>query len=139
MEQRLSVISLGVADVERSKAFYAGLGWSPVFEHETAIFYQAGGLVFALFPGLAEDACVEAERRGPGLIALAHNVRSPEAVDAVVDQARAAGARITKPAQDAPWGGRTAYFADPDGHLWEVAWNPAWPIDAEGRVTFKGG
>ena len=139
MEQRLSVITLGVADLERSRRFYAGLGWKPAFEHESVAFYQAGGLVVALFPGLPEDAGVEAEARGPGLIALAHNVRTREEVDALMAEAKAAGARITKPAHDAFWGGRTGYFADPDGHLWEIAWNPAWPIDAEGRVTFRSG
>jgi len=136
MEQRLSVVTLGVADLARSRDFYARLGWKPVFENEGVVFYQAGGLVVALFPGLAVDAGVEAEGRGPGLLALAHNVRTREEVDAVMAEAEAAGARIAKPAAEAFWGGRTGYFADPDGHLWEIAWNPAWPIDDEGRVRF---
>jgi len=138
MEQRLSVITLGVADLKRSQTFYERLGWTPAFEAEEVVFYQAGGLVVGLFPGLAEDAGVEGESRGPGLIALAHNVRDRAAVDELMAQAKAAGARITRAAQDAPWGGRAGYFADPDGHLWEVAWNPAWPIDAEGRVRIEG-
>lgn len=136
MEQRLSVISLGVADLARSRRFYVdGLGWKPAIEMDEIIFFQAGGLVVGLFPGLAEDAGVEgAGRPFGGLIALAHNVRTRDEVDAMVAEVEAAGAVVTRAAQDLPWGGRSAYFADPDGHLWEIAWNPAWPIDEEGRV-----
>jgi catechol 2,3-dioxygenase-like lactoylglutathione lyase family enzyme len=132
MEQRLTAITLGVADITRSKAFYSRLGWMPAFENEHVAFYQVGGLVLCLFTGLAEDADVEP--RSAGLSSIAHNVRTPEAVDAALSEAQAAGAIITKPAHDAFWGGRTGYFADPDGHLWEVAWNPHWPMDEEGRV-----
>ena len=93
--------------------------------------------MLSLFTGLAEDAGVEAQdyRLGRGLSAVAHNVRTREEVDAVLADAQAAGARITKPAHDAFWGGRTGYFADPDGNLWEVAWNPGWTLDANGRVV----
>lgn len=135
MEQRLTAITLGVTDLARSKAFYGALGWTPAFEADEVAFYQAGGLVLCLFTGLAADAAVEPEGRRAGLMSIAHNVRTREAVDAALAEAERAGARITQPAHDAFWGGRTGYFADPDGHLWEVAWNPDWPMDAEGRVT----
>ena len=141
MEQRLSVVTLGVADLGRARRFYVdGLGWRPALEMDEVVFFQAAGLVVALFPGLADDAGLAGEPRSRGgLIALAHNVRSRDEVDGLLAQAAAAGARITRPAHDPPWGGRSGYFADPDGHLWEIAWNPAWPIDAEGRVTFAAG
>jgi catechol 2,3-dioxygenase-like lactoylglutathione lyase family enzyme len=137
MEQRLTAITLGVTDIERSKAFYRRLGWTPAFEADEVAFFQVGAMVLCLFTGLAQDAAVEAEDRKAGLISIAHNVRTREAVDAALAEAEAAGARITKPAHDAFWGGRTGYFADPDGHLWEVAWNPGWPMDAEGRVKLS--
>ena len=136
MEQRLSVISLGVADLARSRRFYVeALGWKPAIDMDEIVFFQVGGLVVGLFPGLAEDAGVEAQRRpAAGLVALAHNVRTEDEVDTLLKAVEAKGAVVTRPAQDLPWGGRSAYFTDPDGHLWEIAWNPAWPIDDEGRV-----
>lgn len=137
MEPRISVITLGTADIDRSVDFYTRLGWTPALHTPEIAFFQVGGLVVSIFPGLAEDAGVQGESRKTGLIAVAHNVTAPDQVDAVLAEAEAAGARITQPAHDAVWGGRTGYFADPDGHLWEVAWNPAWPMDAEGRITFK--
>jgi catechol 2,3-dioxygenase-like lactoylglutathione lyase family enzyme len=135
MEQRLSVITLGVTDLARSRAFYEALGWSAAFANEGVAFYQCGGLVLSLYPDLAKDAHVA--NPGSGLISVGHNVRTRDEVDAVMAQAQAAGAAITTPAHDAFWGGRTGYFADPDGHLWEVAWNPHWPMDEEGRVALK--
>ncbi len=134
MEMRLSAVTLGVADLDRSLAFYEAMGLkaTTVVPGEVA-FIQMAGLVLCLFPGLAEDAGVEP--RGSGLTAIAHNVRDKPQIEGVLDAAVAAGGRITKPAHDTDWGGRSGYFADPDGHLWEVAWNPFWPIDAEGRVT----
>lgn len=135
MEQRLSVITLGVRDLAASRRFYVeGLGWTPVMEveGEVVFFNFAPGLVLGLFTGLAEDAGVEG--RGPGLTALGHNVQDKVEVDAIIDLAARAGANVTQPARDTDWGGRSGYFADPDGHLWEVAWNPFWPIDEAGRV-----
>jgi hypothetical protein len=138
MEQRLSVITLGVADLARSRRFYVeGLGWTPALAIDEVVFFQAGGLVVGLYPDLAKDAAVEG--RSAGLISLGHNVRERDGVDLVMAQAENAGARITRPARDTDWGGRSGYFADPDGHLWEVAWNPHWPIDAAGNVRIAAG
>lgn len=135
MEQRVSLITLGVSDLPRSRRFYVdGLKWAPVMEVEgEVVFFNVGpGLVVGLFTGLAEDAGVE--REAGGLSSVALNMRDKAEVDAVLAEARAAGGVITKPARDTDWGGRSGYFADPDGHLWEIAWNPFWPVDNEGRV-----
>ncbi len=137
MEQRLSVITLGVADLERSRRFYEdGLGWRRGNTQKEIVFFQAGGLVLALYPlaDLAKDTCLDEDGLGFGGITLAYNVRQREDVDAVLAEARAAGALILKPAEDAFWGGYSGYFADPDGHPWEVAWNPHWTMDPDGAV-----
>jgi catechol 2,3-dioxygenase-like lactoylglutathione lyase family enzyme len=141
MEQRLSLLTLGVADLERSRRFYEdGLGWRRGNAHPEVVFFQLGGIVLALFArtALAADAGLEAEGSGFGGIVLAYNARSRAEVDAVLAEAEAAGARILKPAQDAFWGGYTGYFADPDGHPWEVAWNPQWTILEDGSVRLGG-
>jgi catechol 2,3-dioxygenase-like lactoylglutathione lyase family enzyme len=137
MEPRLSLVTLGVSDLDRSVAFYRALGLEPaaVVPGEVA-FIQLSGLVLALYLHLAEDAALE-DKRGPGLASIGHNVRRKEEVDALIATAEAAGAGAPRPARDTDWGGRSGYFTDPDGHLWEIGWNPFWPIDAEGRVTFK--
>ena len=137
MEPRLSLVTLGVADVARARAFYEALGWrASEAGGDGVAFFQANGLALALYgrAALAEDAGVEDRPGGFAAIALAHNVRSRAAVDGVLDTARAAGARIIRPARDAAWGGYSGYFADPDGHLWEVAWNPHFPLDASGNL-----
>jgi uncharacterized protein len=137
MEQRISLVTLGVSDLDRSRRFYEeGLGWRPGFASDEVVFFQAGGLVLALFPraDLAADAGLPGTERGGSGIALAHNVRTREEVDAVLAEAIAAGAAILRPAEDASWGGYSGYFADPDGHPWEVAWNPHWTIEADGSV-----
>lgn len=137
MEPRLSFVTLGVADVARSRAFYERLGFSASkASNEAVTFFNAGGVVLALFgrQALAEDAGVANSPEAFSGIALAHNVRSEVDVDAVLAEATAAGGRIVKPAQRASWGGWTGYFADPDGHLWEVAHNPFFPLDAHGTV-----
>jgi uncharacterized protein len=137
MEQRLSLVTLGVADLERSRRFYEdGLGWRRGNNHPEVVFYQIGGAVLALFSreALAADARVPAAGSGFGGIALAYNARTREEVDAVLAEAEAAGAKILKPAEDAFWGGYSGYFADPDGHPWEVAWNPEWTITDDGSV-----
>jgi catechol 2,3-dioxygenase-like lactoylglutathione lyase family enzyme len=137
MEQRISLITLGVTDLERSRRFYEqGLGWRPGYVSEEVVFFQAGGMVFALFPRDALAADLRQSSSGSGFsgIALAHNVRTREEVDAVLAEAAAAGATILKPAVEAPWGGYSGYFADPDGHPWEIAWNPHWPIAEDGSV-----
>jgi catechol 2,3-dioxygenase-like lactoylglutathione lyase family enzyme len=136
MEQRVSVITLGVSDITRAVAFYRGLGWEPVpDEHDDVFFFQAGELVFALWGRdlLAADSAVT-DTGGWGGVTLAHNVRSPEAVDAVIEQARAAGARIGREPAVTFWGGYSGLFVDPDGHPWEVAHNPGWTIEPDGSV-----
>ena len=137
MEQRLSVVTLGVRDLAASRAFYNRLGWreSSAGNAEVA-FFQCGGLVFALWgrDALADDAGVQADGKGFANISLAHNVRSKEDVDAMLKEAEKAGARILKPAAESSWGGRTGYFADPDGFAWEVAWNPGFEILPDGAV-----
>jgi catechol 2,3-dioxygenase-like lactoylglutathione lyase family enzyme len=137
MEQRLSLVTLGVADLARSRRFYEeGLGWRRGNEHEEVVFYQLGGSILALFAraSLAADAGLPPEGQGFGGIALAYNTRTREEVDQVLAEAEAAGATILKPAHEAFWGGYSGYFADPDGHPWEVAWNPGWRVEPDGSV-----
>lgn len=138
MEQRLTLVTLGVADLGRAVAFYDSLGWRrSVRDAPGVAFYQAGSIAFSLYPraDLAKDAGVPADGGGFRGIALAHNVRSREDVDATLAEAEAAGATIIKPAEEAFWGGYSGYFADPDGFLWEVAWNPGFALDDAGAVT----
>lgn len=138
MEQRMTAVTLGVADLQRARRFYEkGLGWSASLEsNKDVVFFQANGLVIALWgrADLAKDANVADDGEGFSGIALAHNARSREEVDAVLAKAGHAGARILKPGQETFWGGYAGYFADPDGHMWEVAWNPFWPLDDAGNV-----
>jgi hypothetical protein len=140
MEQRLSLVTLGVADLDRARRFYEALGWRRSNDHAEVVFFQAGGMVLALWSraSLAEDAGVPAAGSGFRGIALAYNTRNRAEVDAVLAEAKAAGAEILKPAEDAFWGGYTGYFADPDGHLWEVAWNPDWTITEDGSTRLGG-
>jgi catechol 2,3-dioxygenase-like lactoylglutathione lyase family enzyme len=135
VEQRLSAITLGVADLDRARAFYAALGWAPGFDEQEVVFFQANGLVVALWSraALAEDSAV-ADGGGWGGVTLAHNVRSPEEVDAVIAQARAAGATIARAPGDTFYGGYSGVFHDPDGHPWEVAWNPGWTVGDDGST-----
>ena len=140
MEARVSLITLGVADLGRARKFYEdGLGWPASGEGGGKIvFFQAGGLILSLYGrgDLAADAHLPAGETGTAFsfIALAHNVRSREDVDQVLSEAERAGARILKPAQDVFWGGYSGYFADPDGHVWEVAWNPGFTITEDGAT-----
>jgi uncharacterized protein len=137
MEQRISIVTLGVADLERSRAFYERLGWRRSMKQaEGVVFFQAGGMALALYPRteLAKDANVALERHGFAGIAMAYNARSRDEVNAVLAEAEAAGARILKPAQQAFWGGYSGYFADPDDFVWEVAWNPSFPIAPDGSI-----
>jgi len=138
MQQQISVITLGVHDLERSKRFYVGgFGWTPVFENGEIAFYQMNGFVLGtwLIQELRNDM-QRAESAIPGAFSLAHNVGSADEVKRVIELLAAAGGRILRPADAPPHGGFRGYVADPDGHAWEIAWNPAWPIDAEGHVTF---
>lgn len=136
MEQRISLVTLGVRDVAAARRFYEALGWRPAFAEESVAFFQVGGMVFSLFgrDALAEDANLPAAGSGFSGIALAYNVRSPDEVAATLAEAERAGAKILKPAQQAFWGGTTGYFADPDGHVWEVAHNPHWVIADDGSI-----
>jgi len=138
MEQRLSLITLGVADLDRAVAFYEALGWRRSARAAGGVaFFQLGGVALALWSAgeLAEDAGVPAEP-GAGFrgVALAHNVRAREEVDSVAAEAARAGGRIVKPPEEKVWGGYGGYVADPDGHLWEIAWNPGFPIEADGSL-----
>lgn len=140
MEPRLSLVTLGVADVAKARAFYERLGFRASNASEDNVaFFDAGGVVLALYgrEALAEDACVSGggARGGFSGVTLAHNVASEKDVDAVLAAAVAVGARLVRPAQAVFWGGYSGYFADPDGHLWEVAYNPFFPLDASGRVV----
>jgi uncharacterized protein len=140
MEQRISLVTLGVKDLGASKRFYAdGLGWKPVFENKEIIFFQTGGMVFALFlrDKLAEDFQVDPATFGRAAVALAYNVRAKNEVDPLINKAVAAGATILKPAREASWGGYSGYFADPDGFAWEVAWNPGWGLAPDGSVEVR--
>lgn len=137
MKQAISFITLGVADLARSRAFYAALGWRESSASQDAIaFYAAGSVAFALFQreALAEDAGVPAAGTGFPGFTLAHNVASTDAVAATIDAAVAAGGTLARAPETAPWGGFRGYFADPDGFLWEVCWNPFFPLDEKGFV-----
>ena len=136
MEQRVSLVTLGVRDLARARVFYEALGWTTnAAPDDDVVFFQAGGMIVALWgrEQLAEDSGVE-DAGGWGGITLAHNVRSPAEVDAVIAEAGAAGATITRPGAETFWGGYSGAFSDPDGHAWEVAHNPHWTIDPDGAV-----
>ena len=137
MDQRVSLITLGVADLDRAVEFYAALGWEVAndVEAQDVAFFQAGPTVVALWhrDELAADSCVE-DPGGWGGITLAHNVGSPAEVDAVLSEAEAAGAKIGREGAETVWGGYSGIFIDPDGHPWEVAHNPHWKILEDGSV-----
>ncbi len=137
MEQRVSLITLGVNDLSRARRFYEqGLGWTPADAPEGVVFYQLAGIALALFgrDDLADDARHPIDGTFSG-ITIAINQRSEAEVDAVLAQAAAAGATMLKPAERVFWGGYSGYFADPDGHVWEVALNPGWTINDDGTLT----
>ena len=139
MEQRVSLITLGVADVARSRAFYEALGWATSAEPGSdVVFFQAGGMIVALWnrAQLAEDTAVT-DRGGWGGMSLAHNVRSAAEVDAVLAEAEAAGATIARTGAETFWGGYSGVFVDPDGHAWEIAHNPFWMLAEDGSVTLS--
>jgi uncharacterized protein len=137
MEQRLNLVTLGVTDVARARAFYARLGWRESDRDNASIaFFQLNGFVLALYgrTALAADARLADAGPGFGGITLAYNVRERDEVEAVLAAAQAAGGCIVKPAQTAVWGGYSGYFTDPDGHPWEVAWNPGFSILPDGTL-----
>lgn len=138
MQQQIAAITLGIGDLARSRRFYVeGFGWRPVFETSEIVFYQMNGLMLGtwLASALADDS-----RRppalGPGRFSLAHNVATREAVQPTIERLAQFGGTVLRPADAPPHGGFRGYVADPDGHAWEIAWNPAWPISVEGYVSF---
>jgi catechol 2,3-dioxygenase-like lactoylglutathione lyase family enzyme len=127
VEQRISLVTLGVKDLAKARAFYEALGWRNPQQHDDEVaFFQAGGMVFGLWAALGGHGA-------PG-VELAHNVRAPEEVDAVLAAAERAGATIVRPPARAEWGGYTGAFADPEGYVWEVAHNPDWILSDDGSV-----
>jgi len=138
VEQRVSLVTLGVSDVARARAFYEALGWQVGWTDDDVVFFQAGGMIFALWgrDKLAEDSTVE-DAGGWGGITLAYNTRSPDEVDQVLRQAEAAGGRIGRPGATTFYGGYSGIFFDPDGHPWEVAHNPSWTIADDGSVDLN--
>jgi uncharacterized protein len=136
MEQRVSLVTLGVADLGRARAFYEALGWTTgAGPDDDVVFFQAGGVIVALWGRgqLAQDTGVE-DKGGWGGVTLAYNTRSPDEVDAVIAEAEQAGARIARPGAATFWGGYAGVFVDPDGHAWEVAHNPHWTLADDGSV-----
>ncbi len=139
MKQRVNVITLGVADLARARAFYEGLGWETGAEPgDDVVFFQAGDMVLSLWDRarLAEDSCVE-DSPGWGGVTLALNLGSPEEVDAAIEEARTAGATIGREPAETFWGGYSGVFVDPDGHPWEVAHNPHWRLTGDGGVSLS--
>ena len=136
MEQRVSLVTLGVSNLPRARAFYEALGWTTgAAPDDDVVFFQTGGMIVALWDRgrLAEDSGVE-DGGGWGGVTFAYNVRSPSEVDAVVEEARAAGAPIPREPGETFWGGYSGLFVDPDGHPWEVAHNPHWTLAEDGSV-----
>jgi predicted lactoylglutathione lyase len=138
MQQRVSLITLGVADTSRARTFYEALGWSGESPDGDVVFFQAGGMVVALWgrDKLAEDSCVQ-DGGGWGGVTLAYCVASPEDVDAVLADAEGAGATIGRPGAPTFWGGYSGIFIDLDGHPWEVAHNPGWTLADDGTVRLR--
>lgn len=139
MQQQISVITVGIDDLSRSKRFYSeGFGWTPVFENEAIAFYQMNGFVFGTWrkADLAADMHRSPAGDGQAPFSLAHNVAEKADVEPLIESLVAAGGVLLRPADEPPHGGFRGYVADPDGHAWEIAWNPAWPIDSNGPVSF---
>ena len=138
MEQRISLVTLGVRDVDRARAFYEALGWSGESPDGDVVFFQAGGMIVALWgrDKLAADSVVD-DTGGWGGITLAYNAASPADVDRVLAEADAAGATIGRPGATTFWGGYSGIFVDPDGHPWEVAHNPGWVLRDDGSVHLR--
>jgi len=135
----VSLVTLGVGDLARARRFYEALGWATdSAQEDDVVFFQAGGLILGLWDRarLAEDSGV-ADSGGWGGVTLAHNVRSAADVDRVVEEARSAGATVVREPGETFWGGYSAAFLDPDGHPWEVAFNPDWTLEADGSVRLS--
>lgn len=139
MQQQISVITLGIADIARSKRFYVeGFGWKPVFEAPDIAFYQMNGFMLGTWLSRAlEDDMRHGALLRPGAFSIAHNVGAQHEVQPLLDRLAAHGGRLLRAADAPPHGGFRGYVADPDDHAWEIAFNPAWPIAPDGRVTFS--
>lgn len=138
LEQRISIVTLGVANLKESCVFYERLRWTrSAASNDSIVFFQAGGMALALYSRieLAADAHVGTKGSGFAGMTLAYNTRSREEVDVVLKEAVAAGACLLKPAEEASWGGYSGYFADPDGFAWEVAWNPHFTVQLDGTLS----
>ncbi|MFD2265365.1 VOC family protein [Lacibacterium aquatile] len=137
MQQQISIITLGIQDLIGSKRFYVdGFGWKPVFENEEIVFYQMNGFMFGTWYGHKLEGDMQRQNQGPGPFSLAHNVSSKDAVETAMERLLSHGGSLLRPADAPIYGGFRGYVADPDGHAWEIAWNPAWSIDALGHVRF---
>lgn len=137
MQQQISVITLGIEDLPRSRRFYVeGFGWTPVFENEEIVFYQMNGFMLGTWLEHVRSADMGRKPTRSGGFALAHNVPGQDDVKPAMDRLVAAGGSLLKAPVAPPHGGYCGYVVDPDGHAWEIAWNPAWPISPEGLVTF---
>ena len=138
MQQQISCVTLGIADLARSKRFYAeGFGWAPVFETPEVIFYQMNGLMLATWLARAlEEDSLQPKLARPGAMALAHNVPTQADVQPVLDRLASFGGKILRNADAPPHGGFRGYVADPDEHIWEIAFNPSWPISPQGYVSW---
>jgi catechol 2,3-dioxygenase-like lactoylglutathione lyase family enzyme len=140
MKQHLHMITLGVNDLDTSKKFYSEtLGWKIARPQEGVAFFQAGGVVLALFPReeLAKDALISPEGRGLAQFSLAYNARREAEVDQIISELKSRGVKIVKEPQKVFWGGYSSYFADPDDYLWEVAYNPFFPFDENGNLKLE--
>jgi hypothetical protein len=137
MQQQISVITLGIADLARSRRFYVeGFGWKPVFENPEVVFYQMNGLMLGTWLSKSLEEDMQRKTVHPGTFALAHNVATKDGVQPVIDRLAQFGGKVLRPADAPPHGGFRGYIADPDDHAWEIAWNPAWPISPEGYVRW---
>lgn len=140
MEQRVSLITLGVPDMDKAAAFYESLGWQRAESPDGVIAFDLISQTLGLYPlaALAEDMGLEERQLGTGAMTLSHNTRSKDAVAELMAAAEAAGAEVLKPAQDVFWGGHHGYFRSPDGHIWEIAFNPFSPLAANGAFRWNG-
>jgi catechol 2,3-dioxygenase-like lactoylglutathione lyase family enzyme len=137
MQQQISCVTLGVVEIARSRRFYAeGFGWKPVFEQPDIVFYQMNGLMLGTWLAKELEGDMQRAATGSSAFSLAHNVLSKEEVQSVIDRLAQFGGRLLRPADAPPHGGFRGYIADPDGHAWEIAWNPGWPISPEGYVIW---
>lgn len=138
MQQQISVITLGITDIARSRRFYAqGFGWKPVFQNEEIVFYQMNGFVLGTWLTARLETDMQCrDLAQAGAFSLAHNVAAKDDVAPTIERLARFGGRVLRAADAPPHGGLRGYVADPDGHAWEIAWNPDWPISPEGYVTF---